>query len=463
MVKNKLQGAIKTANDNKFNKKVDINDFEFEMKKIDPKLLIEFPNNRERFGQYDGKSFDQLKESIRISGVIENIVAREIGENQYQIITGHRRRKALIELEEKEAIVKVIKCSDLDAKLMWLSANLKNRDSLDSKTLRECITEEQEIIKEKIKRGELKGKVSTLIAQGLDYSDRQIERFLTLNNLIPEILELVDSGRLAQGKGEQLSHLSIEQQRLFYDVMKDQMEDMTVQELKNLRNSNQELKDKVKEYEEGMEELETKFKNANNDYLKLVEEFTEMQGNNSLSKEEAEKMQKELAEKEEELDKAKKAIEEKNKENVEKIRADIEAEVERKKQEEIEAQKKEIDELRNELNETKNKNEEEVNKKIDEIQKESKKKEEEIKKELEKLKKELEDKNKEDDVIRNLNNDLIAVLKSGKMTIENVFVQLDDVLNGIKDEQGEIRPECVEEFNNLVKLFEDFKRLDIKK
>lgn len=164
---------------------------------------------------------ERMIESIRKVGAITPALARPIPEGGYELISGHRRLAAcqVLGLETMPVIVREI--SDDEAVIAMVDANLQ----------RETIQPSEKAFAYKMKRDALnhQGTTSPQVGEklltvekiGHDGGDskNQVLRYIRLTHLIPELLELVDEGKIAFNPAVELSYLDPAQQKILLDEM----------------------------------------------------------------------------------------------------------------------------------------------------------------------------------------------------------------------------------------------------
>lgn len=182
--------------------------------------LTEFPEHP--FKVRDDEFMDQLTDSIRSLGVLTPIVVRPEGD-AWQIISGHRRVHVceILDMETIPAIVKDIEMDD--AIVMMVDSNFQRQSLLPSEKARAYKMKLDAVKRQGARRDlssdpdeqKLRGKTSRdLIAENSPDSSTQIQRFIRLNELIPELLEMVDEGIVAVTPAVELSHLKIREQKI---------------------------------------------------------------------------------------------------------------------------------------------------------------------------------------------------------------------------------------------------------
>lgn len=195
------------------------------VKSIPLKQLKTFANHP--FQVRDDEDFQHLVESIEIHGVIHPAVVRPIGEDCYEIISGHRRRAACEVLGYSEMPVLVRTMTDDEAVVNMVDANLQRESILPSerafayKMKLAAISHQgrRNLTSAQIGR-KCAGKESReLIAAQVGQSRNQVSRYIRLTELIPEILEMVDNRKIALNPAVSISYLDRKQQTILYRVM----------------------------------------------------------------------------------------------------------------------------------------------------------------------------------------------------------------------------------------------------
>ncbi|MBP3673465.1 MAG: ParB/RepB/Spo0J family partition protein [Oscillospiraceae bacterium] len=185
--------------------------------------LVDFPAEKHRFKPATGQRLTDLEESIRVYGIINPLIVRRLSDGRYQIIAGHNRRTAArnIGYQEVPCILRELMDED-DALGVLVSDNLQNRELLPSErgwAYRDLM----DIRKRQGHRTDLTSsqsgtKLNTADIIGKPNGDNRnkVYRYIRLTYLIPQLLDLVDQGKIGIGTGEQLSHLKQRSQELIY-------------------------------------------------------------------------------------------------------------------------------------------------------------------------------------------------------------------------------------------------------
>lgn len=164
-----------------------------------------------------------LEESIRENGIIQPLMVRKDGKaNVYEIISGHRRFLAATRLEMKELPVVVLDISKEEADIILVDSNLHREHILPSEKAF-GYKMKMDALKKQGKRSDLTSdpvgpKLSANEVSDTD-SASQVKRYIRLTNLIPKLLDMVDSDKIAFRPAVELSYLTKEQQNFLYEFM----------------------------------------------------------------------------------------------------------------------------------------------------------------------------------------------------------------------------------------------------
>lgn len=159
-------------------------------------------------------------ESVKAYGVLVPIIARP-SEDGYEIVSGHRRKRAceLADLDEIPVIVRNL--DDDEAVIIMVDSNLQRENILPSERAK-AYQMKLEAIKRQTARGRPVGDNSrqvgenysvSKVAEDLGESERQVQRFIRLNQLEQTLMDKVDSGKLAFTPAVELSYLKPEEQQ----------------------------------------------------------------------------------------------------------------------------------------------------------------------------------------------------------------------------------------------------------
>ena len=180
------------------------------------------------FRVVDDEEMMKTAESVRDFGVLTPAIVRPDPDGGYEIVSGHRRHRAS-ELAGKETMPAIVRDLDDDAAIiLMVDANLQRESILPSERAF-AYKMKLDAIKHQGERTDLTsapvgqkfdGKTSReLLAIESPDSHSQIQRYIRLTNLIPEILDMVDDGRIAFRPAVELSYLTEQEQSALYDTM----------------------------------------------------------------------------------------------------------------------------------------------------------------------------------------------------------------------------------------------------
>lgn len=171
------------------------------------------------FRVLDDDRMMETVESVKEYGVLVPIIARPMADGGYEIVSGHRWKRAceLAGMNEIPAIVRDL--DDDEAVIIMVDSNLQRENILPSERAK-AYQMKLEAIKHQGERRDLtsrqlvgKLEAADLIGQDTGESGRQIQRILRLNNLEPPLIDKVDAGKLAFTPAVELSYLKPEEQQ----------------------------------------------------------------------------------------------------------------------------------------------------------------------------------------------------------------------------------------------------------
>ncbi len=180
-----------------------------------------------------GEEMDRMIESIRKVGAITPALARPLEDGGFELISGHRRFAACQVLGLKTMPVIVRKMTDDEAVIAMVDANLQRETILPSEKAF-AYRMKLEAIKHQgrsISR-QLVGKESADTLSN-DESGRQVQRYIRLTYLIPELLTKVDEGKIAFSPAVEISFLTEDEQRILLDAI--ELNDCTPSHAQSIR------------------------------------------------------------------------------------------------------------------------------------------------------------------------------------------------------------------------------------
>lgn len=171
--------------------------------------LHPFPGNP--YKVIDDEELQAMADSIRDYGVISPLVVRPRDEGGYEIISGHRRKKAC-EKAGIDTVPAFVRDMDRDTAVIALvDSNLHREHILPSEKAFAYKMKLEAIKHQGIACGQLVHKSRDLVAENNE-SGRQVQRYIRLTELIPPILQMVDDGRIAFSPAVELSYLAEKEQ-----------------------------------------------------------------------------------------------------------------------------------------------------------------------------------------------------------------------------------------------------------
>ena len=171
----------------------------------------------------DNEDMAKIVESIGKVGTITPVIARPLSDGGYELISGHRRLEACRKLGLKTIPVIVRNMTDDEAVIAMVDANLQREHILPSEKAFAYKMKLEAISHQGKACGQVVHKSRDTISE--TDSGRQVQRYIRLTNLIPQLLKLVDEERIAFSVGVELSYLTeYEQDDLFEAI---ELEDKT--------------------------------------------------------------------------------------------------------------------------------------------------------------------------------------------------------------------------------------------
>ncbi len=185
--------------------------------------LVPFKNHP--YKVKDDAEMDALKKSIEESGVLVPAVARYNPHGDgYELIAGHRRFAACQALGfEKMPVIVFDNLTDEEAVIMMVDSNLQREHVLPSekafayKMKMDAMRHQGMKTKETSRQVVGKSESADLISE--TESGRTVQRYIRLTYLIPEILQMVDNGKIALTPAVELSHLKKDEQQELFSIM----------------------------------------------------------------------------------------------------------------------------------------------------------------------------------------------------------------------------------------------------
>ena len=174
----------------------------------------------------DDKMLD-LVNSIRENGILTPVLVRPIGNNQFEMISGHRRMHAagLLDMDVIPAIIRDM--SDEEAVLKMVDSNIQREELLPSekafayKMKLEAMRRQGQRTDLTLCQSGTKSRTDQLLGEQVGESARSVQRYIRLTELIPELLDLVDNKKLQFTVAVDISYIDKEVQEWIYEYISD--------------------------------------------------------------------------------------------------------------------------------------------------------------------------------------------------------------------------------------------------
>ena len=189
--------------------------------------LVPFKNHP--FKVVDDEAMLRTTESIAQFGVLTPLIARPLEDGGYEIISGHRRAHAAEAAGLTEVPVIVRDMDDDAATVLMVDSNLQRESILPSERAF-AYKMKMDAMKRQGERTDLQAegtscqvgtklRTDEMIAEGLNESARNVQRYIRLTNLIPELLDMVDQKQISFNPAVELSYLTPEEQQHVIEAM----------------------------------------------------------------------------------------------------------------------------------------------------------------------------------------------------------------------------------------------------
>ena len=193
------------------------------------------PFKNHPFKILNNEEMERMIESIRKVGTITPALARPLPDGGYELISGHRRLAACQVLGIETMPVIVREMSDDEAVIAMVDANLQRETILPSEKAFAYKMKLEAIKHQGVTSRQVGEKLLsvTLVSKDSDDSERQIQRYIRLTYLIPELLSMVDENKMAFNPAVEISYLEQSEQRVLLDAM--ELNDCTPSHAQSIR------------------------------------------------------------------------------------------------------------------------------------------------------------------------------------------------------------------------------------
>lgn len=169
----------------------------------------------------DDENMVELVESIKSYGLLQPVLVRSIDDGMYEMISGHRRKRAFEIAGITEIPARVMELTKDEATLMMVDSNLQREEILPSEkafAYKMRLEAMKRVAGRPLKNSDPVGpnfqrRSNSMLAEQVNESETQIKRYIRLTELIPELLTLVDEKRIALRPAVEISYLPKETQQ----------------------------------------------------------------------------------------------------------------------------------------------------------------------------------------------------------------------------------------------------------
>lgn len=196
---------------------------------IDIELLEDFPD--QPFKIYSEEKEKEMIDSIKVNGIIHDLIVRPLNNGKYQILSGHNRKNCAIKAGLKEVPCKVKEVDDDTAKLMLVDTNLVQRKELYPSETAKALQMKRDVYKRK----GVKSDFFDDISKEQSMSRGNVQRYLRLNYLIPELMNRVDTKEMTMKIAEDISFLTTDEQKKLEEKLEAKPRKLTGNQAKRLK------------------------------------------------------------------------------------------------------------------------------------------------------------------------------------------------------------------------------------
>ena len=211
----------------------------------DLQLSVLQPFSRHPYKVRDDDAMRDMAESVKQYGVLSPAIARPIRDGGYELISGHRRKRAC-ELAGLDAMPVIVRELDDDAAaILVVDSNLQREDLLPSERAF-AYRLKLEALRHQGQRKDLtsrqvgdKLKAAEQVGEDVGESARQVQRYIRLTELIPPLLDMVDERKIAFNPAYELSFLTKDEQDMLLDAMDSEQATPSLSQAQRLKQFSQ--------------------------------------------------------------------------------------------------------------------------------------------------------------------------------------------------------------------------------
>ena len=205
-----------------------------------------FPFERHPFKVNNDAEMLKIVESVKQYGVLSPAIARPMPDGGYELVSGHRRKRAC-ELAGIDAMPAIVRDLDDDAAtIVMVDSNLQRENVLPSERaqaykmkLEAMKRQAGRPSKENVSQVGTQKRSDQIMAEELGESRNQIQRYIRLTELAPELQEMVDNKKIAFTPAVELSYLSESEQQLLLDAMDSEQATPSLSQAQRLKQFSQ--------------------------------------------------------------------------------------------------------------------------------------------------------------------------------------------------------------------------------
>ena len=208
--------------------------------------LKPFPNHP--FQVRDDDSMRETVESIKTYGVLQPAIVRPSKDGDYEILSGHRRKHAS-ELAGRKTIPAIVRELDDDAAIIFMvDSNLQRENILPSERAAAYKMKMEALKRQGVRTDLTSGQVvpklkesrtRDIIAESSEESGRQIQRYIRLTELQPELQQMVDEKKMAFTPAVEISYLKPDEQRMLLDTISSEQATPSLSQAQRLKKLSQ--------------------------------------------------------------------------------------------------------------------------------------------------------------------------------------------------------------------------------
>src|SRR5690625_2085439 len=199
--------------------------------------LKEHHKNGYYFTDIEGEKYEEVKRSIQENGIRDPIKCTR----DYTVISGHQRLRIARDLNMDKVPYQMLDVDEKEAEYLLIAENVERRgqaetDPIKKSRIANFLKRYWGVVNHRPKGGHNDHlKTRHDIAGFINEDDRTTRRIMKLNDLIPELQNLVSEGKLGATAGEQLAHMTENNQRALLEVLGKEIEKTTVKKAKQYR------------------------------------------------------------------------------------------------------------------------------------------------------------------------------------------------------------------------------------